>query len=106
MSKDEPEELNGWDVVIELAGQDNTPAQGKAKAMASKKQAFAIANLGRSVFDAQKHISQRLDSLNEQLASASSNSDKLGKRTFWLTIALVFATLVQAIAAIIVARKT
>lgn len=98
-------ELEGWDEIIELAGQDNTPAQGKAKAMASKKQAFAIANLGGNVFNAQKHISQRLDSLNERLTKSAESSENLGNRTFWLTIALVVATIVQAIAAVIVARK-
>lgn len=95
-------ELTGWDEIKELAGHDNIPSQGKAKAMASEKQAYAMTNLGNNIFNAQKHISQRLDTLNENLVKSSESTNKLSKKTFWLTVALVIATVVQAIAAVLI----
>jgi hypothetical protein len=105
MSKINLTELKGWSEIIELAGRDNTPNQGQARAMASQKQAFAVANLSENVFTAQKHISQRLDLLNERLDESSNSAQRLARWTIGLTIALVIATIVQAVAAIIVATK-
>jgi len=100
-----PSELKGWDKIIDLAGVDNEPSRAKAMAEASKRQVFAVANLGENVFNAQKHISQRLDDLNEHLDMSSKSSDGLSRKMVWLTVALVVATIVQAVAAIIVAFK-
>ena len=93
-------ELEDWEEIIELAGGDNTPSQGKASAKSAQKSVLATASLGHAVFDMQTRLSQRLDTLNERLAESAKSSDRLSKWTIGLTIALVFATLVQAGAAI------
>lgn len=96
-----PSELEGWDEIIELAGRDNTPSQGQAKAKAAQKQALAMVNLGNSMLSLQKVIGTRLESLTTQIENANAATDRISRRTFWLTIVLVIATIAQAIAALI-----
>lgn len=98
-------ELNGWNEIIELAGRDNTPSQGQARVQAIQKEVLAMVNLGNNIFSLQKKIAQRLDTLNERLDQASRSSKSLAKWTIGLTVALVLGTVVQAVAAIIVASK-
>jgi len=98
-----PDELSGWEKIKELAGQDNGPSRAQASAMVAEKHAVAMSNLGNRVFSAQKHISQRLDNLNEELGRNSSSSKKLSKTMIWLTVALVVAAFVQAGATVVTA---
>lgn len=96
-----PSELEGWDEIIELAGRDNTPSRGQAKAKAAQKQVLAMVNLGNSMLSMQKVIGTRLESLTNQIKKANDASDRISRRTFWLTIVLVIATIAQAVAALI-----
>jgi hypothetical protein len=104
MSKNIPSELKGWDEIVELAGGDNTPSQGKAKAKASQKEVLAMVNLGQSILSMQKVVGTRLEALTQHLEESTNASDKVSKRTFWLTIVLVIATVVQACAAVIAVK--
>ena len=88
-------ELDNWSEIFNLAAIDNDAARSQASAKASLKQVQAIANLSESVFSAQKHVSKRLEDLNQRLDTASVQSGKLARRTFWLTIALVVAAFAQ-----------
>jgi len=96
-----PTELEGWDEIIELAGRDNTPAQGQAAAKAAQKQAYALANLGNDISSMKKVVGTRIESLTESLNENAKANEKVSKRTFWLTIVLVIATIVQAVAAVV-----
>lgn len=98
-------ELEGWDELEELANQDNVPSQNKIKVQTAKKNVYATVNLSNSVFSMQKVIGHRLEELTKQLHESSKAADVHSKRMFWLTIALVVATIVQAISALIVAKK-
>lgn len=100
-----PSELQGWEELDQLAGGDSVPVQNKIKIGTAWKTVLAMTNLGNKIHSMQKIIGTRLDELNTRLDEASKAADKQSKRMFWLTIALVFATIVQAAAAIIVATK-
>lgn len=86
-----------------LAGYQDPAERNRALAMASMKQTKALEELASRIFNAQKHISQRLDNLNEQLSDANKQSGKLARKTVWLTAALVVAAFAQVAAPTIVA---
>ena len=100
-----PPELQGWEKLDEIAGGDNVPTQNKIKIETAWKTVLAMSNLGQSIFSMQKVLGKRLDELNKRLDEATKASDKQSNRMFWLTIALVVATIMQAIAAIILVTK-
>ena len=95
-----------WDKIIEQAGMDNEPSRSIASTRALQKQAIALHDLSSHVFNAQKHLSQRLDTLNEELSKSSRSQSKLSRQTLRLTSALVIATIVQAIAAVLIVLKS
>lgn len=96
-----PPELQGWDKLDEIAGGDSVPVQNKIKIETSWKTVLAMSNLGQSIFSMQKVLGTRLDELNKRLNEASKAADTQSRRMFWLTIALVTATVIQAIAAVV-----
>ncbi len=97
-----PPELQGWEKLDEIAGGDNVPTQNKIKIETAWKTVLAMSNLGQSIFSMQKVLGKRLDELNKRLDEASKSADKQSNRMFWLTVALVIATIVQATAAILI----
>lgn len=101
MSSYTPPELEGWEKLDEIAGGDSVPVQNKIKIETSWKTVLAMSNLGQSIFSMQKVLGTRLDELNKRLDEASKAADAQSRRMFWLTIALVVATIVQATAAVI-----
>jgi predicted membrane-bound mannosyltransferase len=94
-------ELDGWENILSEAESDLQAKRDHSSITAQHKQVLAIANLGSSVFTAQKHLSQRMDDLNANIQKSTDASNKMAKKTFWLTIALVGASVVQAFAAVI-----
>lgn len=99
--KNIPSELQGWDKLDQIAGGDSVPVQNKIKIETAWKTVLAMTNLGNNIHSMQKVIGTRLDELNKRLDEASRAADKQSRRMFWLTIALVIATIIQAIAAVI-----
>ncbi len=96
---------NEWYQLEEVANRDTIPAQNKIKVETTKKVVFAMDNLSLSIGSMQKKIAQRLDTLNHELSTASSESSKQSKRLYYLTIALVIATIVQAVSAVLILLK-
>lgn len=104
-----PSELQGWEELDQIAGGDSVPVQNKIKIETARKTVLATTNLGNNIFLLQKVLGKRLDDLNEKLESASKSSDEQSKRMFWLTIALVVATIIQsaaAVTAVVIATKS
>lgn len=100
-SDNTPSELHGWEELDQIAGGDSVPVQNKIKIETAWKTVLAMTNLGNNIFSLQKVLGKRLETLNEKLETASRSADKQSNRMFWLTIALVIATITQAIAAVI-----
>lgn len=96
-----PSELQGWEELDQIAGGDSVPVQNKIKIETAWKTVLAMTNLGNNIHSMQKVIGTRLDELNKRLDEASKATDKQSRRMFWLTIALVIATVIQAIAAVV-----
>ncbi|QQQ64702.1 hypothetical protein JJQ94_03570 [Pseudoalteromonas sp. GCY] len=51
-------------------------------------------------------IESSIKSLESQLAKNATSSDKVGNRLFWLNVVLTIATLVGALATVVIAVKT
>lgn len=100
-NKNIPSELQDWDKLDQIAGGDSVPVQNKIKIETAWKTVLAMSNLGNNIFSLQKVLGKRLDDLNDKLDAATRSADRQSNRMFWLTIALVVATIVQAIAAVI-----
>jgi hypothetical protein len=99
MPKQIPTELEGWDELNNISGGDSVPIQNRIKVGTSHKTVLALSNLGNNIFSLQKILGNRLDGLNKKLDEESKSSEKQSRRMYWLTIALVVATVVQAVAA-------
>lgn len=96
-----PSELQGWEELDQIAGGDSVPVQNKIKIETAWKTVLAMTNLGNNIFSMQKVLGKRLDDLNSKLDAATKSADRQSNRMFWLTIALVVATIIQAVAALI-----
>lgn len=105
MKNDVPSELSGWEDIVGLANGDSVPVQNKVRVETSWKVVLAMVNLGNRIGSMQKVLGTRLDSLNERIDQFNKQSDKQSRNMFWLTIALVVATIMQAIATIVMVFK-
>lgn len=74
-----------------------------------------VANVGTPVHEQMKaaitvrcteDIETSLKSLENQIKENGKSSDRLGRKIFWLNVVLAMATLVGAIATIVIATKT